>query len=137
MPLDPKNALTFSSLFPAKSQATNNTASTGLDMKAYEGALAVRVAVGVQTAGDNGGTFKVQLQAAANNTASEATNIVAIGSDATSYVTTGNNLLTYGSTLHVDPRANYRYLFGRITITGGNSPAAPLAVEVCGQKQVQ
>jgi hypothetical protein len=39
--------------------------------------------------------------------------------------------------LQVDPRDSYRYLFARIILSGTNSPAYPVAIEMVGQKQVQ
>ncbi len=132
MAFDPKNNLTFTTLLVPLSRATNNAVSTGHDLKGYEGPVAVRVNIGVQTAGDNAMTFTVLLQSAANNTASEATNI-----SGASYATTGNNAASYSSTIQVDPRSCFRYLFGRITITAGNSPAAPISADVIGVKQVQ
>lgn len=132
MARDYKNDSTFTTLFTTASRATNNTASSGVDLKGYEGTLALRVNLGVQTAGDNGATIAVQLQEAANNTASEATNIsgAAVTSD-------GNNLSNTSGTVQIDPRARLRYLFGRIIITGANSPAFPVSAFLVGQKQVQ
>lgn len=128
--LDPKNNLTFATLRAPIASATNNQASSGLDIRDYEGALAVRVAIGVKTAGDNDGAITVTLQSAANNTASEATNL-SVGN-----VATTNNTAASG-TLQVDTRAAYRYLFARIVIAGTNSPSYPVAIEVVGRKQVQ
>jgi len=133
MPFDPKNNLTFTTLLVPLSRATNNAASAGFDTRGYnEGTLAVRVNIGVQTAGDNAMTFTVKLQHAANNTASEATDIA--GANVASG---GNNAASYSGTIQVDPRATLRYLFARIIITAGNSPAAPISADVIGIKQVQ
>jgi hypothetical protein len=131
MPFDPKNQLTFTTLLPPLSRATNNAASAGVDLRGYSTAC-VQVNVGVQTAGDNAMTFTTQLQSAANNTASEATNI-----SGASYVTTGNNAASYSGQIQVDPRACLRYLFARTIITAGNSPAAPTSAVLIGIKQVQ
>jgi hypothetical protein len=130
---DPANELTFATLGAPLSRATNNAATSGLDIRQYEGVLAVRVAIGVKTVGDNDGAITVKLQAAANNTAAEATDITAAGN-----VATTNNTAASG-TLSVDTRAAaaYRYLFARIIIAGTNSPAYPVAIEVVGRKQVQ
>lgn len=127
---DPKNQLTLSTLSAPISSATNNAASSGFDIKGYSSQIAVRVAIGVKTAGDNDGAITVILQHAANNTAAEATNL-SVGN-----VATTNNTAASG-TLLVDPRSTYRYLFARKIISGTNSPAYPVAVEVIGQKQVQ
>lgn len=132
MARDYANDSTFTSLFAGKSQATNNTASAGVDLRGYEGTLAARVNFGIQTAGDNGATHAVIFQSAANNTASEATNIGTLNVTSS----TNNNASSSGN-VQIDPRSCYRYLFGRIIITGANSPARPLSVEVVGQKQVQ
>jgi hypothetical protein len=127
---DPKNEHTFTTVFAAKSQATNNTRSAGVDLKGYEGAVAVRVNLGVKTAGDNDGAVTVSLLHAANNTASEGT-ALSVGN-----VATTNNTAASG-TLQVDPRASLRYLFALIVLSGTNSPAYPIAVEAIGTKQTQ
>ncbi len=132
MPLDPKNSLTHTVMFAPLSRATNNTASAGIDLKGYEGPVDVQVNVGVQTAGDNAMTFTHLMQSAANNTASEATNI-----SGASAVTGGNSAASYSAQVQVDPRACFRYLFGRLVITAGNSPAAPTSAVVIGQKKKQ
>jgi hypothetical protein len=127
---DPKNAMTFATLLAAKSQATNNTASAGLDLQQYQDSLAVRVNLGVKTAGDNDGAVTVTLQHAANNTAAEATDL-AVGNVATT------NNTTASGTLQVDTRVALRYIFARIVLAGTNSPAYPVAVEVVGTKKHQ
>jgi hypothetical protein len=130
MSIDLKNNLTWTSMLASKSQATNNTASGGLDLQAYEGTLAVRVNLGVKTAGDNDGAVTVVLQDSATNSAAAATNV----SGAT--VATTNNTAASGTIL-VDPRARLRYLFARIILSGTNSPAYPISCEATGIKQVQ
>jgi len=131
MTRDPANAHTFSTLLAAKSHATNNVGSAGLDMNNYVGRLAVRVNIGVKTAGDNDGAVTVTIKAAANNTLGEATAI-----SGTNTVATTNNTAASG-TITVDRRAEYRYLFALVTLSGTNSPAYPVAVEAVGTKQVQ
>jgi hypothetical protein len=130
MSLDPKNQMTFTTIAAPISRATNNAATAGFDTRGYEGSIAVRVALGVKTVGDNDGAVTVTLQHAANNTASEATTL-AIGN-----VTTTNNTAASG-TLSVDSRACLRYLFARIVLAGTNSPAYPVGIEAVGTKQVQ
>jgi hypothetical protein len=130
MSIDLKNNLTWTSMLASKSQATNNTASAGLDLQAYEGTLAVRVNLGVKTVGDNDGAVTVVLQDSATNAASAATNV----SGAT--VATTNNTAASGTIL-VDPRARLRYLFARIILSGTNTPTYPISVEATGIKQVQ
>jgi hypothetical protein len=125
------SALTFATLRTSAAHATNNTASAGLDIRDYVGRIAVRVNIGVKTAGDNDGAITIKLQGAANNTAAEATDITAAGN-----VATTNNTAASG-TLYVDTRANYRYLFMRLILAGTNSPSYPVSVEVVGTKQVQ
>jgi hypothetical protein len=127
---DPKNQLTFTSLLASKSQATNNTASTGFDMKEYVGAIGVRVNLGVKTAGDNDGAVTVQLQDSATNNASNAANISGASASTT-------NNTAAASVIQVNPRAQQRYLFARVTLSGTNSPAYPVTVEAIGSKQVQ
>lgn len=122
--------MTFATILAAKSQATNNTASGGLDLQQYQDSLAVRVNLGIKTAGDNDGAVTVTLQHAANNVAAEATTL-AVGN-----VATTNNTAASG-TLQVDSRATLRYLFARIVLAGTNSPAYPIAVEAIGTKKVQ
>lgn len=141
MIIDPKKSLTYYTLMVSKSQATNNTASLGLDCRNYVGQLAVRVNLGVKTAGDNDGAITVILQASADNTAANATNLsltTGLG-DSTTNVATTNNTAASG-TLLVDPRefgSGVRYLFARLILAGTNSPAYPVAIEVVGTKQVQ
>lgn len=141
MTINPVQALTFATLFASKSQATNNTASSSLDMRGYVGVIALRVNIGVKTAGDNDGTVTVILQASADNTAANATNLGTsngiFGSAAN--VATTNNTAASG-TMGVDTRelgSGLRYLFARIILTGTNSPAYPVSVEAVGTKQVQ
>jgi hypothetical protein len=131
MNVDLKNSLTFTTLGAPLSRATNNVATAGFDLQQYTGEVAVRVALGVKTAGDNDGAVTVTLQSAANNTASEATTVTAFGN-----VATTNNTAASG-TLLVDPRSCSRYLFARIVLAGTNSPAYPVAIEAIGHKQVQ
>ncbi len=128
---DPKNSQTQTSLYASKSIATNNTAGTGLDTKGIVGQIGMRVNLGVKTAGDNDGAVTLIFQHAANNTASEATNISGAAN-----VATTNNTAAAGTVL-IDPRATYRYLFPRIVIAGTNSPAYPVTVEALYTKQVQ
>ncbi len=129
---DPVNALTFTSLLASKSHATNNIGSTGLDMKSYQGRLAVRVNLGVKTAGDNDGAVTVTIKASADNTLANATAVTST----TNTVGTTNNTAASG-TISVDPRAEFRYLFALVTLSGTNSPAYPVSVEAVGVKQVQ
>ena len=125
-------SLTYGSVYAAKSVATNNTVSAGFDTKGYIGQLAVMVDAGLLTAGDSNSTLTVQIQGSATNNASNATNI----SSTTSSVTATNNAVAFGQIIF-DTRAEYEYLFARMTITGGNSPARPVSVSVVGVKQVQ
>src|SRR5438874_13290952 len=128
--MDLKNGLTWTSSLVSKSQATNNTAGVGLDLKGYEGPVAMRVNIGIKTAGDNDGTVAVFLQDSATNAASAATNV------SSTTVNTTNNTAASGTIL-IDPRARLRYVFPRIVLTGTNSPAYPVAVEFVGIQQVQ
>lgn len=130
---DPKNEMTWTQLLASKSHATNNTGSAGLDTALYVGKLGVYVNIGVKTAGDNDGTVNVVLKASATNSLGNATNIVG---DTTNAVATTNNTAAAG-VLSYDTRAEYRYLFALITLTGTNSPAYPVAVSVSGVKQTQ
>lgn len=125
-------SLTYGAVYPAKSVATNNTASPGFDTKGYIGQLAVNVDIGVKTAGDNDGTITVIIQGSATNSAAAATNI----SSSTFTVATSNNA-TANSQIIYDTRAEYRYLFARMVITGTNSPAYPVSVTTVGLSQVQ
>lgn len=115
--------------------ATNNNASVGFDTNGYEGIIEVIVAQGAPTVGDAGQQFTVFLQASATNAASNATNTVStLGSRV--FTGTTNNAASLG-TLTFDKRAEFRFLFLRTTITGGNSPSAPLAFIVQGRLQMQ
>jgi hypothetical protein len=131
MALDPKNRLTATNLILNASRATNNTAGLGVDLKGYTtGPVAVVVDFGTKTAGDNDGTVTVQLQSATTNSAAAATNVSGASTN------TSNNA-TATNMIQLDPRAVSRYLFGRIILTGTNSPAYPVSAVVIGEKQVQ
>lgn len=135
MDYDTVGSQTFTRLIAPISSATNNAASVGFDTNGYEGILAVHVSQGVPTVGDAGQQFKVLLQASATNNASNATNCVgALGS--LIFTGTTNNAAS-GATLTFDKRAEFRYLFLRTVITGGNSPAAPVAAWAVGKLQMQ
>lgn len=125
-------SLTYGTVLSPRSVASNNTASSGFDTQGYIGQLAVRVALGVKTVGDNDGAVTVLIQASASNAAANATNITST----TFSVGTTNNTAASG-TIVFDTRAEYRYLFARVILAGTNSPAYPVAVEAIGQKQVQ
>ena len=124
------NALTWTSLLASKSHATNNVGSTGIDIKDYIGTLAVRINIGVKTAGDNDGAVTVQVKASATNALAAVTNITT----ATNAVSTTNNTAATG-TIQVDSRAEFRYLFVLVTLSGTNSPAYPISVEAAGRTQ--
>lgn len=126
------NKLTYTTLLASKSHATNNVGSAGLDIKDYIGTMAVRVNIGVKTAGDNDGAVTVQIKASATNALANATNITT----ATNAVSTTNNTAATG-TIQVDTRSEYRYLFALVTLSGTNSPAYPVSVEAIGWKQSQ
>ena len=130
MTRDPKNELTFYSSLASKSQATNNTAGTGFDTRGYVGGIALRVNLGVKTAGDNDGAVTVIVQHSDDNTAANATNL-AVGN-----VATTNNTAATG-TLSIDRRVSKRYIFPRIILAGTNSPAYPVTAEFIGVKQTQ
>lgn len=130
MPADPANELTFSTIRAPISSATNNAASNGFDIRGYTGKIAVRVQIGVKTAGDNDGAITVKIQHAANNTAAEAVDL-AVGNVATT------NNTTASGTLSVPVRGTNRYIFARIIIAGTNSPAYPVAIDSVGVKKVQ
>ena len=129
--VDATNELTWTQLLAAKSHATNNVGSNGLDTRDYVGKLAVHVNIGVKTAGDNDGAVNVVVRASADNTIANATNIVGTTTNA---VATTNNTAASG-TIQFDTRAEYRYLHALVTLTGGNSPAYPVSVSVAGQKR--
>lgn len=117
------------------SLATNNNATVGFDTLGYEGIIDVIVSQGVPTAGDAGQQFTIFLQASATNAASNATNTVGtLGSRVLTGTT--NNTRTV-ATLTFDPRAEFRYMFLRTVITGGNSPAAPVAAFAIARRQMQ
>ncbi len=134
MPLvvDPINNLTFAQIYGPISLASNNTASAGFDTQQYIGKLAVRVNIGVKTVGDNDGAVTVQIQASATNSAAAATNITA----AINTVSTTNNTAA-SATIAFDKRAEFRYLFARVTFAGTNTPTYPISIGVVGTKKVQ
>lgn len=129
MNTDPKNELTFTALIAPKSQ-TNNTGNGGLDLKDYQGLVAVDINIGVKTAGDADGAIAVRLTTSNTNNISNAVNY------GSSVVNTTNNTAAQGQ-ISVDPRAANRYLFAVPAITGTNSPAYPLSAVAVGQKRVQ
>jgi len=128
--VDPINNLTFTSVAPL-SRATNNANTFIMDTQQYVGKIAVRVNIGIKTAGDNDGTVSVQIRGSATNTAANATNI-----SGTFAVNTTNNTAAAG-TIAFDKRAEYRYLFAYVVLAGTNSPAYPVAIEAVGTKKVQ
>jgi len=135
MNVDLIGSLSYGTLLAPISEATNNTAGTVLDTQNFIGEIAVVVNQGVPTAGDAGNQFKVLLQASATNNASNATNCVgAIGSIV--FTGTTNNTAS-SAVLTFDKRAEFRYLFPRVVITGGNSPAAPISITYVGMLQQQ
>lgn len=117
------------------SLATNNNASVGFDTNGYEGIIEVIVSQGVPTVGDAGQQFTIYLQASATNAASNATNTVSTLGSRVLTGTTNNTRTT--ATLTFDKRAEFRYLFLRTVITGGNSPAAPVVAFAVGRLQMQ
>ncbi len=135
MNVDLTNSLTYTTLIAPVSSATNNAASAGFDTSNYEGMISVRVAAGIRSAGDAGSQYVIYLQASADNTNANATNCVGTAGSLVFTGTTNNT--ASAATLTFDPRAEKRYLFLRTVITGGNSPAAPVAATAIGQKQVQ
>lgn len=135
MDYDTVGSLKFNSLIAPVSSATNNAASAGFDSLGYDGIIAIRVAQGIPTVGDAGQQFVVHLQASATNAASNATNTVStLGSRV--FTGTTNNTAS-AATLTFDPRAEFRYVFLRTVITGGNSPAAPVSATAIGHLQMQ
>jgi len=131
MNVDKKNSLTFANVLSSAAVATNNTASPGVDTKDYIGQIACVVNVGVKTVGDNDGTVTVVIQGSATNSAAAATNI-----SGTNSVSTTNNTAAVG-VVAFDKRAEYRYLFARVILTGTNSPSYPVSVTLVGESQVQ
>lgn len=135
MNVDLINSLSYGTLTAPISSATNNAASAGVDTQNFIGQISVIVNAGIRTAGDAGSQFVVLLQASATNAASNATNCVGtFGSVAFSGTT--NNTASQ-AVLTFDKRAEFRYMFVRTVITGGNSPAAPVAVAYVGMLQQQ
>ncbi len=130
MALDPKNALTYTHMIASAAYSTNNAASTGVNMKGYEGPCAVVVNLGVKTVGDNDGAVTVKLQASATNSAAAATDV------STTNVATTNNTAATG-VIQFDPRANFQFLFTRQVITGTNTPTYPIAATLIGVKKKQ
>jgi hypothetical protein len=131
-PIDLKNSLTYAGLGGPISVATNNTNFGVVDTSNYLGQLAVRVRIGVKTAGDNDGSVTVLIQSSATNNASNATNLAS----GTFSVSTTNNTAASGVIVY-DTRAEYRYLFARVILAGTNSPAYPISIDTVGQKQNQ
>lgn len=123
------NSLTFAAVIPPKSQ-TNNTGGGGLDLQGYIGNVAIVVAVGTKTVGDNDGAITLRVQTSATNNISNAVNY------GTSTVATTNNTTIVGE-IGVDTRSAFRYVFVVPTLTGTNSPAYPLSATAVGVKQVQ
>lgn len=135
MDYDTVGSQTFTTIIAPIASATNNAASVGFDTRGYEGIIAVRVAQGIPTVGDAGQQFTVRLQASATNAASNATN--AVGTLGSTLFTGTTNNTASAAVLSFDPRAEFRYLFLRTIITGGNSPSAPVAATAVGKLQMQ
>ncbi len=122
-------SLTYAAVIAPKSQ-TNNTGGGGLNLQGYIGKVAVVVAIGTKTAGDNDAAITLRVQTSATNNISNAVNY------GTSTVATTNNATNIGE-IAVDTRDALQFLFVIPTITGTNSLAYPLAVTAVGVKQVQ
>lgn len=135
MDYDAVNSQQFVNLIAPVASATNNAASAGFDTNGYEGIIAVLVKQGVPTVGDAGQQFVVHLQASATNAASNATNTV--GTFGSRVFTGTTNNAASQAVLTFDKRAEFRYLFLRTVITGGNSPSAPVAALAVGRLQMQ
>ncbi len=135
MDYDTVGSQTFTTLIAPVASATNNAASAGFDTNGYEGIIAVRINQGAPTVGDAGQQFVVHLQASATNAASNATNTV--GTFGSRVFTGTTNNAASGATLTFDKRAEFRYLFLRTVITGGNSPSAPVSATAVGKLQMQ
>lgn len=130
MARDPKNELIYTTVRTPAAYATNNSATTGVDLKGYQGTLSAIVRMGVQTAGDNGATMTVLAQSASTNSAANGSNI----SGAT-FVSDGNNAASQSGEIQIDPRACSRYLFFRNVISGANSPNWPMSIVLVGEKK--
>ncbi len=135
MDYDTIGSQTFATILAPVSLATNNNASVGFDTNGYEGEIAVLVSQGAPTVGDAGQQFTIFLQASATNAASNATNTV--GTLGSRVFTGTTNNAAKQSVLTFDKRAEFRYLFVRTVITGGNSPAAPVSIAAVGKLQMQ
>ncbi len=130
--IDPANEMTW--LFaPAKSQ-TNNTGAFIADLTNYQAPVAVFFNIGVSTAGDNDKVITMGIQTSATNNISNAVNYTPAVGNAT--VTTSNNSSGSGVLL-VDPRNANQFVFYRVTVTGTNSLAFPIAVGLTGSKKVE
>lgn len=133
MIIDPTKELTWA-VSPPKSQ-TNNTGAFLADLSNFQGGLAVTVAVGTKTAGDSDGAITLGLQSSTTNNISNATNYTPTFGVAT--INTSNNATTSGQ-LFLNPRDVVgRYVFWRVTVSGTNTPAYPIAVVAVGEKKVQ
>lgn len=135
MDYDIVGSQTFTRLQGPIAMATNNNATVGFDTNGYEGEIAVIISQGAPTVGDAGQQFTLYLQASATNAASNATNTVGtLGSRV--FTGTTNNAASQ-TVLTFDKRAEFRYLFVRTVITGGNSPSAPISMVTVGKLQMQ
>ena len=122
--------LTPAELLLGAAYATNNAAGVGVDIRDYIVKVEVWYSIGTKTVGDADGSFTIQLQDSATNSAAAAANISGLA------VTTTNNTTATG-VIVADTRAAKRYLFARVIIAGTNSPSYPAACGIIGEKQVE
>src|SRR5690242_1748322 len=124
---DPKNELTFTAALAAQAK-TASWNVTGLDLKDYEGQIALIVNVG--TVSGTNPTLDVALQ---SGSASDGSNAAAFSPAvaATQFTASGEQILTF------DKRAAGRYLKIVSTIGGTNTPTFTLGMTLVGRKKVQ
>lgn len=125
--MNPENtptALSTVSVLPASSR-TANANGTAVDLRPYEGKVAVIVDAGDSTDGDDNSTYTIALLTGDDTNISNA-------SAAT--LNTSVSLTNVGGvqTASVDTRIAGRYLFAQANIAGANSPAFPVSVVATG-----
>lgn len=125
--IDIPNALTHTPLLPA--QAASNNSSAGLDLKGFNGVVAVDVSISALTGTTP--SLALSLQSSADTNVS---NSVAF-SPAIAIQPQTSNSNSALQTLAVDTRVSSRYLFAIPVLTGTNA-AGTVAAIVVGQKHV-
>jgi len=130
--ISPAEELTWSA--PIVKSQNNNTGAFIFNMAGYQAPVCFAVGIGTKSTGDSDGAITVGVSTSATNNISNATNYTPAVGSAT--VATTNNTSAMG-TITVDPRNANQFVFFRVTVSGTNTPAYPLAIIAAGAQKVE